>query len=513
MELPPWASDLRPLQKVALRQITHQFKKYDVVVVGAPTGSGKSLLGYLAHKELAKKSLYICHSKGLQSQFLRDFTDSVVLMGRSNYPTALFPEQFNDMQQLSCGDCVATKQAPNCQWCGVKSACPYEVAKGKAVAAELAVINSSYFLTEANGPAHMSGRPLAIWDECDTAEKDLMGFVEVMVPKYLELGKPKKVTRSDSWLEWLEESLPKVKAMRDRLSQDKADLKVLRRYRSVKQTCEDMGGIIAELKSGENEWIMQVDNMERVQFKPVKVAGFGKDMIWRHADKWLLMSASVISAQVMLDSLGYDKEFGVIDLPSSFPVENRRIVPMPVANMTYKTKDAEFPKLMEKIKEIVGKHKGERVLVHSVSYELTDKIVKGLEGVVEKRKLVTYKAAKDREGALSRYLKTEGAVMVAPSMDRGVDLPGEMCRVQVVVKVPYPSMGDKQIARRAYTQGGREWYATETIRTLIQMTGRAVRSQEDWAISYILDSQFVKLMKENKGLVPAWWGKAVTWRV
>lgn len=518
LSLPPWASELRPLQKVAIIQAVRAFDKYNVVVLEAPTGSGKTIIGEMIRQAIGGKALYICHSKGLQRQFLKDFPDSKVLMGRNNYPTKLFPEEFNALQQLSCADCLASKQEPQCQWCGYKRECPYEVAKKEAVAADLAVINSSYFLTEANGPAHMSGRGLAIWDECDTAEKDLMGYIEVTIPEYLQLGKPDKVTKPESWLQWVQDSLPKVDKERVKLRGKTADVKVLRRYKRVQQVYEDLNTISHELTAGDNEWIMQVvrggrgGGTEQVQFKPVKVSHFGKDFVWRHADKWLMMSASVISARVMMDSLGYDGEFGFVSLPSSFPVDNRRIYPMPVANMTFKTKDAEFPKLLKKVRDIVTKHEGERILIHSVSYELTANIIAGIRDLVPPEKLVSYTGSGTREAALGRYMGTEGAVMVAPSMDRGVDLPGEACRVQVLVKVPFLSMGDKQVAQRVYTRGGREWYATEAIRTMVQMTGRGVRSDQDWCVTYVLDSQFVKLTKEHQALLPEWWRKAITWR-
>jgi len=88
----------------------------------------------------------------------------------------------------------------------------------------------------------------------------------------------------------------------------------------------------------------------------------------------------------------------------------------------------------------------------------------------------------EKDQALQRYLATEGAVLIAPSMDRGVDLPGDACRVQVVAKVPFPNLGDKQVNKRLYTRGGQEWYAVQAVRSLVQMTGRGVRSPEDHAM-------------------------------
>jgi Rad3-related DNA helicase len=106
-------------------------------------------------------------------------------------------------------------------------------------------------------------------------------------------------------------------------------------------------------------------------------------------------------------------------------------------------------------------------------------------------------------------------VILAPSFDRGIDLAGDDCRVIIIPKIPYPFLGDAQVNARLYRAGssGRRWYVAQTIRTLCQMTGRAVRSEDDWAISYILDSAFSKLYAENKAMFPTWWRDAVVWDV
>jgi Rad3-related DNA helicase len=51
-----------------------------------------------------------------------------------------------------------------------------------------------------------------------------------------------------------------------------------------------------------------------------------------------------------------------------------------------------------------------------------------------------------------------------------------------------------------------------TIRTLVQMTGRGVRSADDWAVTYVLDGSFYKVLKDNRGLLPKWWREALDTR-
>ena len=96
-------------------------------------------------------------------------------------------------------------------------------------------------------------------------------------------------------------------------------------------------------------------------------------------------------------------------------------------------------------------------------------------------------------------------------MDRGIDLSYDLCRVVIVGKVPFPNLGDKQVAARLYSdkKHGQLWYAVATVRSLVQMCGRAMRAPDDRCTIYILDSQFERLYKEWKHLFPTWWREAL----
>lgn len=149
------------------------------------------------------------------------------------------------------------------------------------------------------------------------------------------------------------------------------------------------------------------------------------------------------------------------------------------------------------------------MLVHTVSYDLTRKLeleLKAKHGL----KVITYGAGKDRDAALQKYKALKGAVLLAPSMERGIDLPDDLCRVQVIAKVPFPSLGDKQISARMHLPGGQMWYTVQTVRDVVQMAGRAVRHKEDHATTYVLDRQFARnLWAKNRQLFPGWFREAV----
>lgn len=97
-------------------------------------------------------------------------------------------------------------------------------------------------------------------------------------------------------------------------------------------------------------------------------------------------------------------------------------------------------------------------------------------------------------------------------MDRGIDLPGDACRVQVLVKCPFPYIGDKQVSARMHSRDGSTWYAIQTIRSIVQMCGRAIRNKDDWAVTYILDEQFKSnLWARHRGLFPQWFVEGLVW--
>ncbi len=162
--------------------------------------------------------------------------------------------------------------------------------------------------------------------------------------------------------------------------------------------------------------------------------------------------------------------------------------------------------MVEAVREVLDAYPDERILVHSVSYELTNALMRGLQS----KRVMTYTMAGQRDQTLNRFKNTPAAVLIAPSLDRGVDLPDDDCRVVVIAKVPFPDLSDKQTNARLYSKGGQRWYAATTVRTIAQMTGRAMRSKDDYCDIYILDTQFLtNLWKKSKFLFPGWWREAV----
>jgi Rad3-related DNA helicase len=111
----------------------------------------------------------------------------------------------------------------------------------------------------------------------------------------------------------------------------------------------------------------------------------------------------------------------------------------------------------------------------------------------------------NRVEKLEIFKNSRGLVMISPSFDRGVDLPGDECRCVIICKMPYLHLGDKQVKARLAMPNGQRWYNLRTIQTVMQMTGRAVRNKDDHADCFILDKQFSSLLARTRFMLPEWW--------
>lgn len=526
--MPDWVTDFRDNQWEVIEAVNEAFNSVDVVMLQAPTGTGKSLIGESVRRLTGGTSLYACSTKALQDQFLGDFPYAKVIKGRSNYLTESgMLDQFGNTapahfrySSITCADCTFTTEESGCRWCSTRTLCPYVVARSTAEHAELAVLNTSYLFTVAGkvGNSPFLNRDLAIMDEADMLESELLGHIEVEISNRrmakMGLEPPKYKTKEESWSEWVtNDAIPATRRYLKSLPNPHdptTDADSIREHGSISELLGRLNVLGSELGSG--GWVYDGYDKGDCVFRPIRVGKYGGRLLWPHAKKFLLMSATILSADLMADELGLTGSYELIDVPSTFPVENRRINVVPIADMAFKNRDTAWPEMVRGVQGVLGKHPDERILVHTVSYELARYLYDALCADNGTRNVLTYSDSRSKSETLDRYKSAPNSVLIAASMDRGIDLPDDLCRVQVVAKIPFPNTKDKRINARMYSQGGQGWYRLQTIRTLIQMTGRGVRSKDDYATTYILDSQFINNLLKSEHLFPTWWKDALNYR-
>ena len=214
-----------------------------------------------------------------------------------------------------------------------------------------------------------------------------------------------------------------------------------------------------------------------------------------------------LAAQVvkgLIEKTGIKKEdVAFISIPSPFPVENRPTIVSPIASMSSKNIDKGLPKMAQAVKAILDAHPNEKGIIHCHSY----KIAQYLKRNVRSSRLITHNSENRIKKLKIHMADSRPTVLLSPSMQEGVDLKGDLSRFQILCKVPYPYLGDKLVKKRMHKW--KWWYPLQTAKTIVQAVGRSVRSDEDHAVTYILDSNWSGFYNKNKNLFPEDFRKCV----
>lgn len=352
---------------------------------------------------------------------------------------------------------------------------------------------------------------------CDTLEDQLMSFTELTITQRqlqrLDVPPPRYKTKFESWVEWATATLSATSrdlAALEALSANKdtwstEDVTLIRRKRDLSRLVSKLRFFVSEV---DKNWIWYPGE-DRWSFKPVWVSKYSTNALWKHAKKVLGMSATILDPRQVSVNTGLlleNRKYDYIQMPSPFPKEHRPVLYEPCADVTNRYMDTALPMLAKAVQKILDKHPDDHILIHTVSYKIRDYLMKK----VASKRFVTHSTS-DRTTVLENFKKSQKPlVLLSPSMDRGVDLPEEECRVVVIAKMPYPDLGDNQITRRVHaSKDGDNWYAHKTVSKIIQMSGRAVRSEADYATTYIIDSQFKRIYDEHRDMFPRWWLEAL----
>jgi Rad3-related DNA helicase len=161
-----------------------------------------------------------------------------------------------------------------------------------------------------------------------------------------------------------------------------------------------------------------------------------------------------------------------------------------------------MPVFKNLIEQIVVNHKGTKGIIHTHNMNITNYMRENLKG---KRYLVREDGI-DNEQILQMHLQGENdTVLVSPSMTHGVDLKDDLARFQIIVKAPYLPLNSKRI-KKLFDMDS-QWYANKMLTTVIQASGRGVRSKDDFCVTYILDGNIVHSILDNASRLPKYFLK------
>lgn len=275
--------------------------------------------------------------------------------------------------------------------------------------------------------------------------------------------------------------------------------------------------IISEIEYDDNQDISKNKHdrkANKVTFKPIDVAPYCQDL-FDQCDITLIMSATILNFDTFCRNVGLDKDkVKFIEVGSDFPIENRPIYQLNTAYLNYASLqiDAVQAKLAEAIDKIMMLHANDKGIIHTTSYAQV-RFIEKLLSTENRNRLISTSPEIPREEIIAQHWNSKGtsrntanSVLISPSLHTGLDLKDDQSRFQIVVKIPYPSKADRWIAKKLLIDNGR-WYNWQTALRLVQACGRSIRSKDDWAKTYVLDSTFGRFIRENK--LPVWFKEAI----
>lgn len=476
----------RPLQAELLPKIQAAFdagKRF--VVVEAPPGVGKTHLAMAALEYFGNG--YVCTAtKLLQDQYTGLFGKSLVeLKGRGAYRC--------ERARASCA--VGGIYYNGKDKCGEPSsgvdACPYHVAKAKALDADFTVTNYSSLLYNCEDQ-----RGVIVLDEGHEIEEILMNYVEVSIKgNDLPVAAAEPIPAGldvSVYFAWLERYLADLsKALQSRRlgPEEMAKAQQLHTSATFALTHKDQEEWIVE-GGGEKNWF---------SLKPLTVKTFG-EMLFHFGEHVLILSATILDYATFADSIGIDRiaaEF--ITAPCPFPVENR---PIYVGNlpMTYKFRDQSWPMMVKIVENILNKHSKDKGLILAPSNEMLQTLVKGLPSRVSDRLVLAY--GDKRIEQLKRHLEDRRpTVLAASGMWEGVDLKDNASRFQIIPSLPRAHWSG-QVAERGKMDP--RWYRWKCMTKLVQGVGRSIRSETDSAVTYVLDKALRDEANKKGTMLPEW---------
>lgn len=551
--------EYRPNQRNIILDIIKAFKKNDNVIFEGVCGSGKSVIG-MTIANIMKSVYYITIQKILMDQINRDFEDIVLLKGRNAYPCWYINEfaragqkiKDDKLRMADRGECVNRRKS-FLKFCLDDHKCDYANQLFAAEKSPQTLFNFSSFLFQ----KWMAGRfdkkrKLLIIDEAHQIESQIMNFVEA------------RISSSD-----IDEELPKLNSVEMYMKYFEAmDLsgKMLRKMEESEEAISDIVGVEVktekaeepenfgaggnrdldidevakdEIKSLSREdrqlvethlkkidkfkscltkysmlktYVKEVrcvhdydDEKKAVVIKPLYATYHTPRLLFDAGEKRLFMSATILNPSVFGESIGMDmSKTKFIKTDHTFPVANRPIYLDYAGPMSFRNRNKTMPKMITKVNKLMDKYPDDKGIIHCQSFWLADQIIGGVSKKNKKR-LLDQRNFRNKYDMLSAHDSSPNSVIIAPAMHEGLDLRNELSRFQLIIKIPFPnSNADKQLKIRSEENWG--YYLWLTALKLVQSCGRSIRSETDWAHTYILDSDFDSFFNraDNLGLMPDW---------
>lgn len=503
------------------------------IIINAPTGSGKSFISKTIanYSSLAKKQYVamLCPScrwallaqtgeysfgtavltctKSLQDQYQMMFKDGSVLKGKINYRCAEDNGLLCDMGRCIFEDGLRDE-------CWKSHSCPYYQARLDAACNQCSFYSYSMFLSL---PDFVKWKDFIVCDEASELEDVIVGEYTLEV-NLVELMKhvdsmpivPDEGSSDTLYFRWMKETHAAVEsALRELTSsmEGKKDGKKKKLSKEDKHRLAFLLRAEGDFKKtlevwDETEWFKIHRDDGCIVFIPYQIDKLAQ-RFFRYGKTVILMSATIVNPKKYAQILGIE-DYHFIDAPSPMDPGRAFITPHPKEfRPNYRNKNAVIPMMAEEAKRICESFPDKKGIIHSNSFDIQRMIqnVLGIDG-----RYIYRRAGYSNEQLMEIHKTTkEPTVLVSPSMTHGIDLKGHLGEFQIIMKAPYPNLGDPRIKRKF--DEDREWYVDKMLSTLVQACGRCNRAVDDLSITFIMDRNAYDQLILNRAKLPAYFNE------
>ena len=500
----------------------------EYVILDAPTGSGKSsiartVVDYL-HETKNYNSYLLSSTKMLQNQYYeesKEFNkfnmDYKVGKGRGNFQ-CLKDASVN----CSNGICKTTTDSNfHCPY-GLHEyddgymkigslmddmVCEYWEQKKEAIDSDVCILNYDVLLSDF--PRHYQNRDLMICDEAHNIDSKVMNRVSITLSEtaLADFGvflKKEDFYESNTSINYW---LPRLKDIVTVLIHNQANgyyekdgHRVIfnkRQLEDIKHLVLKINARLFEIEDDKYVWFVDIfsDRFgKKIAIKPIDVHEYVKPLLLEKAKYHVFMSGSIINYLNFIKYLGLENdEVCYIRQESSFDSPNHNpIYKEYCGKLTFKEKNKTLEKVYPAINNIITNHMSDKGIIHCNSREFANKVLDNCYGY---GRFIKYDSSKEKDEAINELKESSNGIIVAYSLEEGLDLPNDDLRFQILLKCPYPNLGDKQIKARA--NNDYRWYQIETIRKFVQTIGRGMRNKDDYCSNYIIDSSFKDIIRNK----------------
>lgn len=482
-----------------INEVTNVWDSYDNIIIEAGTGTGKSAIATTLARMI--NNSYICTmTNQLQSQYLDDFAYMLTeIKGRGNYPCNYGGD---------CSDCQMENE--NEKKC---NDCEYLIALREAQQSSTVITNYDYLYYAGNYAQLFPQRELLILDETHNLEKKIMSLISgnlnqnTILKRYgfdifdviKKGGTLESIRNTEYWINILKKLIEKEY---DQIPITKKDMKkkdnLLGKYNSMISNISDEGWIVELPKKKD---ILDNKPHLKVEFKPLTIKDYSNSLL-DFGEKRLFLTGTLGNPYKFCEWIGIDPEDTYYRyVKSPFAVENRPIYRKYVGSMSKGQWENEESITM--IKKIIHEHFGEKGVIHTSSNQQAWWIKKHLNS-----KTVWVAQGETREATIKAFEKSnKPLVLIGAGIKDGVDFKGDKCRFQIIFKMPYPNLGSSQVNIRRRKDP--TWYNYQTIMPLMQSYGRGIRDNDDYCTTYVLDSDFEKLLLNYRDLFNMYFLEAI----